>query len=84
MSNTWSIGDRVQVSLPLGANDQSVHLATVSRIQEPGPLAPDCTVKVLFDDPLIYGGTGTAWVDPAALALEGAEPAKIKRNYVIG
>jgi len=84
MSNTWSIGDRVQVSLPFGANDQTVHLATISRILEPGPHDPAATVKVLFDDPLIYGGTGTAWVEPWVLAREGAEPVKIQRNYVIG
>lgn len=89
MGITWRIDERVQVSLPYGADDQTVHLATVARIQEPGPRLPDHTVKVIFDDPLVYGGTGAAWVTPESLSLVGHEPARLNRavtddGYVIG
>ena len=35
--------------------------------------APDqvYSYKVVFDDPLVYGGTGAGWFEPAQVALPG-------------
>jgi hypothetical protein len=65
MTTTWKTGDRVQVSLPYGTEgEMSHHKATVEQV------ASDTRrVKVVFDDPLIYGGKGWAWVNFSDLAV---------------
>lgn len=76
----WLIGKRVQVSLPYGEDGLTVLEGTIARIQDPGPNRPERTVKVLFDDPLVFGGTGTAWVRPEVLSEPGAAPAPPDRE----
>lgn len=76
----WYPNDRVQVSLPYGQDGVTVHLATVVRIQDPGPRRPWRTVKVKFDDPLVFGGLGVAWVDPLVLTHPGDDPAPPDRG----
>ena len=80
-NQSWQPGDRVIVSLPYGAEGRSVHFATVTRVQDPGPhqANPHRTVRVAFDDPLIYGGMGVAWVSPQVCRVEGSEPAEPER-----
>ena len=75
----WVEGDRCQVSLPYGPDGLTVHAGHVGRVQEPGPSKPECTVKVIFDDPLVYGGMGAGWFSPRVLTAEGAEPALPER-----
>jgi hypothetical protein len=74
---TWERGERVQVSLPFGEDGMSVHLATVARVQ-------DDRVMVIFDEPLMYGGLGYAWVSSKVLALPGQSPKPPERNLIIG
>lgn len=78
--NTWSPGDRVIVSLPYGTDGVTLLPGHVSQVREIGPYKPHRTVKVVFDDPLVYGGFGTAWVSPTALAYEGEPPAEPERS----
>ena len=76
-TRTWSAGDRVQVSLPYGSQgDRTVHQAEIERVGEAGKWN---YVKVRFDDPLIYGGLGWAWVSPGCLAGPGEDPAPPER-----
>lgn len=76
----WQIDEVVNVSLPYGEGDRTVHKARIVRIQEPGPEAPHRTIKVLFDDPLLYGGRGYAWVSPDVISLPGTEPKQPDRT----
>ena len=80
----WNKGDRVTVSLPYGTDGKTTHAGTVSRVQEPGPhiASPHRTVKVVFDDPLLFGGVGVAWVSPAVIVPEGHAPAEPERQMV--
>lgn len=73
----WKLGDEVQVSLPYGATEKTVHGAVIDRIRLEGPFVyyPNRNIRVKFDDPAIYGGTGFAWVDPKVLTHPGEEPA---------
>lgn len=79
---TWLVRDRVQVSLPYGTDGKSVHLATIDRIRVTGPAIanPQRTIHVAFDDPLIFGGVGMAWVSPDVLTKPGEEPAEPERT----
>lgn len=80
----WFPDDKVQVSLPYGSDGKTVHLATVDRVQSPGPDADHHyrTHRVRFDDPYIYGGMGVAWVDPLTLTAPGEEAAEPDRGFV--
>jgi hypothetical protein len=76
----WQSGDRVLVSLPNGlpgSGLKAVHAATVERTRPIGPSQanPQRTVKVRFDDEHIFGGLGTAWVNPNVVVREDEEPA---------
>ena len=75
----WEPGDRVQVSVPYGLEGVSVFSGHVARIQDPGPHFPSQTLKVVFDDPLVFGGTGMGWFDPKHVVAEGETPAKVER-----
>jgi hypothetical protein len=44
----------------------------------------DDRVKVIFDEPLMYGGLGYAWVSSKVLALPGQSPKPPERNLIIG
>jgi len=77
----WQVGDRVQVSLPYGDDGLTVLLGEVVRIQDPGPLKDKSTVKVRFDDPLVYGGLGVAWMNPMTLSRLGDPPGLPERFY---
>lgn len=60
----WKVGDRVQVSL-----GTDVLPGIIDRINDVGPsdAHPERTHRVRFDDPLVFGGLGTAWFDPTIL-----------------
>ena len=78
MTDTWQLGDRVQVSLPYGTDGKTVHPATItSMIQVHSETS---TVRVTFDDPMIYGGLGAAWVRPEVITRLGEEPAEPDRE----
>ena len=79
-SRTWEPGQHVVVSLPYGTAGVTLHPGRISRIQEPGPYREHRTIKVIFDDPLVYGGMGAAWVSPAVLSVEGEEPPPPERE----
>lgn len=76
----WEVGEHVQVSLPFDTDGKTVHAAKIIRIQDPGPKWPERTVKVAFDDHLIYGGLGVAWVSPTALSHDGDTPGRPDRG----
>jgi hypothetical protein len=78
----WDVGDQVQVSLPYGPDGVTVLLAEILRFQVPGPQQLERTVKVKFDDPLVYGGLGVAWVNPKVLTRPGQSPAMPDRDEV--
>lgn len=64
MTTTWKAGDRVQVSLPYGTEGgTTTHNGTIEQVEQ-----ATGSVKVRFDDPLIYGGKGWAWVESQKLA----------------
>lgn len=74
----WKVADKVQVSLPYGQDGQTVHIATIERIRDTGPVPefPERNVKVVFDDRAIFGGAGFAWVSPGVLSHLGEVPAE--------
>ena len=69
----------MQVSVPYGQDGVSVFPGHIARIQEPGPHKTYRTLKVVFDDPLVFGGTGTGWFSPKAVVAEGEQPAPPER-----
>ena len=71
MAKTWQNGDRVEVNFPSGADEVQKLTGVVLRIQDPGPFPayPERTIRVKFDDPLVFGGLGVAWVSPETLTM---------------
>ena len=67
----WETGDRCKVIFRI--EDQApvvVGPGYIARIQDPGPIKTENTVKVIFDDKLVMGGSGTGWFPPTAVFPE--------------
>lgn len=81
MTDTWQLGDRVQVSLPYGTDGKTVHQASITSIVRTSPAdEAQHTIRVTFDDPMIYGGLGAAWVRPEVITRPGETPAEPDRE----
>lgn len=66
MTSEVQVGDRVVVTWTAEHPLPGV----VEKVAEVGPYLADNTIKVRFDDPLVYGGQGVAWVNPSELRAE--------------
>lgn len=67
----WETGDRCRVVLPIdGQEPVVVGPGYIARIQDPGPTKIENTVKVVFDDQLVMGGSGMGWFAPETVLPE--------------
>jgi hypothetical protein len=65
----WIPGDRCKVILQ-GAEPIIVGFGHIASVLDFGPIKPQSTIRVIFDDPLVMGGTGTGWFSPDEVVPE--------------